>query len=72
MRLEGWHVMVFLATLVVAAMVVVVVTLVVRWTLRWSQRKDAGGGSGPATWSLPRGWNWPRRSALTTGRAPEA
>ncbi|MDI3213577.1 hypothetical protein [Arthrobacter sp. AL12] len=48
MRLEGWHVMVFLAMLVMVAIVVVVVTLIVRWALRWSRRKnDGGSGSAP-------------------------
>ena len=48
-RLEGWHVMVFLAMLVMVAIVVVVVTLIVRWTLRLVRRKNGGNGSGPAT-----------------------
>lgn len=48
MRLEGWHVMVFLAMLVVAV-VVVAVTLLVRWTLRLARRKNGENGSGPAT-----------------------
>ncbi|MCB5294581.1 hypothetical protein [Arthrobacter sp. SO3] len=49
MRLEGWHVLVLLATLVMAAIVVVAVTLLVRWTLRWARRKDIGRGSGSAS-----------------------
>ena len=50
MRLEGWHVMVFLAMLVMAAVVVVVVTLIVLWTVRWAKRRNNGDGSGS---SLP-------------------
>lgn len=48
MRLEGWHVVVFLAMLVMVAIVVGVVTLIIRWTLRRARRKDTGG-SGPAS-----------------------
>lgn len=47
MRLEGWHVMVFLAMLAVVAIVVVAVTLLVRWTLRWARRKSNGSGPAP-------------------------
>lgn len=50
MRLEGWHAMVFLATLLVAALVVVAVTLIVLWTVRWAKRRNNGDGSGS---SLP-------------------
>jgi hypothetical protein len=49
MRLEGWHMMVLLAMLVMVAVVVVAVTLLVRWALRWARRRDTGGGSGPAS-----------------------
>jgi hypothetical protein len=34
MRLEGWHVVVFLALVLLAAAVVVAVTLIVLWTAR--------------------------------------
>ncbi|MDI3214095.1 transposase family protein [Arthrobacter sp. AL12] len=34
MRVEGWHVMLFLATLLAVAAVIVAVTLVVLWTVR--------------------------------------
>jgi hypothetical protein len=42
-RLEGWHVVVFLAMLVMVAIVAVAVTLIIRWTLRRARRKDTGG-----------------------------
>lgn len=45
MRLEGWHVMVLLAALVLAA-VVAGVTLVVLWALRLVRRRNTGGSSG--------------------------
>lgn len=45
MRLEGWHVMVFLGMLFMAAVVVVVVTLIVLWTVRWAKKRNRGGGS---------------------------
>ena len=48
MRLEGWHVMVFLVMLLLAAAVVVVVTLIVLWTVRLvRKRKSIGGQSVP-------------------------
>lgn len=52
MRLEGWHVMVFLAMLVMAAVVVLGVTLVVLWTVRGIRRKNNGDGSGPPYFSV--------------------
>jgi heme/copper-type cytochrome/quinol oxidase subunit 2 len=46
MRLEGWHVMVFLAMAVMAVIVVVAVTLIVLWTVRRAnKRHDDGSGS---------------------------
>jgi heme/copper-type cytochrome/quinol oxidase subunit 2 len=50
MRLEGWHVMVFLAMAVVAIIVVVAVTLIVLWTVRRANKRHESGGSGS---SLP-------------------
>ncbi|MDQ0820758.1 heme/copper-type cytochrome/quinol oxidase subunit 2 [Arthrobacter sp. V4I6] len=46
MRLEGWHVMVFLAMLLLAVAVVVAVTLVVLWTVRLVRKRQSGGGHG--------------------------
>jgi hypothetical protein len=43
MRLEGWHVLLLLSTLVLAAAVVVAVTLLVRWTLRIARRRADDG-----------------------------
>ncbi|WP_426996299.1 hypothetical protein [Pseudarthrobacter sp. N5] len=48
MRLEGWHVGVFLAMQVLVAFVVVAgVTLLVLWTVRLVRRRNNGGGSWP-------------------------
>ncbi len=41
MRLEGWHVVVFLA-LLLAAGVVVAVTLIVLWTVRIARKRNSG------------------------------
>jgi hypothetical protein len=46
MRLEGWHVMVFLAMLLLAVTVIVVVTLIVLWTLRLVRKRKSNGGQG--------------------------
>lgn len=43
MKLEGWHVVVFLAMLLTAAVVVVVVTLIVLWTVRLARKRKPGG-----------------------------
>jgi hypothetical protein len=44
MRLEGWHVVVFLALqLLLAAGVVVAVTLIVLWTVRIARKRNSGG-----------------------------
>ncbi|MDP9981788.1 heme/copper-type cytochrome/quinol oxidase subunit 2 [Pseudarthrobacter oxydans] len=48
MRLEGWHVMVFLAMLVLVAIVVVVVTFLVLWTVRLVRRRNGGGPGLPS------------------------
>lgn len=41
MRLEGWHVFLFLAMLVVAVVVIVAVTLIVVWTVRRANRGNS-------------------------------
>ncbi|MFP3460871.1 hypothetical protein R5O87_08500 [Arthrobacter globiformis] len=47
MRLEGWHVVVFLA-LVMMAVVVVAVVFIARWVLRVAKGRTDGEGSGPS------------------------
>jgi heme/copper-type cytochrome/quinol oxidase subunit 2 len=47
MRLEGWHVVVFLAMLVIAVIAVAVVTLIVLWKVFRTRRKDSGGPDFP-------------------------
>ena len=48
MRLEGWHVMVFLAMLLLlAAAVVVAVTFIVLWTVRLARKRKSGGPNLP-------------------------
>lgn len=47
MRLEGWHVMQLLATMLLVAAVVVAVTLIVLWTVRQTRKRNGGDGSGP-------------------------
>jgi heme/copper-type cytochrome/quinol oxidase subunit 2 len=42
MRLEGWHVVVFLAMLVIAVIVVAVVMVIVLWKGLRARRKDDG------------------------------
>jgi heme/copper-type cytochrome/quinol oxidase subunit 2 len=49
MRLEGWHVMVFLAMLLVVAAVVVAVTLIVLWTVRLVRKRKSGGPDLPSS-----------------------
>ena len=46
MRLEGWHVVVFLA-LVLMAVAVVAVVFIARWILRMAKGRTDGEGSGP-------------------------
>jgi len=46
MRLEGWHVVGFLA-LVLMAVAVVAVVFIARWILRMAKGRPDGEGSGP-------------------------
>ena len=46
MRLEGWHVMVFLVILLLAAAVVVGGTLIVLWTVRLVRKRKSNDGRG--------------------------
>jgi heme/copper-type cytochrome/quinol oxidase subunit 2 len=48
MRLEGWHVMVFLAMSLMVVAVIVGVTSLVVWTVRRAKKRSSGEDSGSA------------------------